>query len=91
MITYYLEIVVYFSKHVVVIYSHSGPHCNRMVTPERQRLLQEQYFFLCQCEACSPALEDGAQQQSGVGGSQHESGLLCGKCKGSLTVRVNLA
>ncbi|XP_040907574.1 SET and MYND domain-containing protein 4 isoform X2 [Toxotes jaculatrix] len=58
-----------------------GPHSSRMVTKERQRLLQEQYYFLCQCEACTLTQEE--KQQSRVGGSRHESGLLCGKCKGS--------
>lgn len=65
-----------------------------MATQGRQRLLQEQYFFLCQCEACSQQEEQeddriqDRQQRSGVGGSQHKSGLLCGKCKGSLRVRT---
>ncbi|GLD46507.1 SET and MYND domain-containing protein 4 isoform X1 [Lates japonicus] len=66
-----------------------GPHSSRMVTQERQHLLQEQYYFLCQCEACTRTQEEeegaeGRWQPSGVGGSQHESGLLCGKCKGPL-------
>ncbi|KAF1378477.1 hypothetical protein PFLUV_G00190950 [Perca fluviatilis] len=63
-----------------------GPHNRRMATQERQRLLQEQYYFLCQCEACTLQQEggsEGRQQRSGVGGSP-QSGLLCGKCKGSL-------
>ncbi|XP_070774047.1 SET and MYND domain-containing protein 4 [Enoplosus armatus] len=65
-----------------------GPHSSRMATQERQRLLQEQYYFLCQCEACTLQQQEedegaeGRQQLSG--GSPHESGLLCGKCKGSL-------
>lgn len=68
-----------------------GPHSSRMVTQERQRLLQEQYYFLCQCEACALQLQqeedegrEGRQQRPSAGGSPHESGLLCGKCKGSL-------
>ncbi|XP_044079233.1 SET and MYND domain-containing protein 4 isoform X2 [Siniperca chuatsi] len=65
-----------------------GPHSSRMATQERQRLLQEQYYFLCQCEACTlQEKEEGAkgrQHLSGAGGSPQESGLLCGKCKGSL-------
>ncbi|KAF3705739.1 SET and MYND domain-containing protein 4 [Channa argus] len=54
-----------------------GPHSSRMVTQQRQHLLQEQYYFLCQCESCTLTQDE-------VGGSQHESGLLCAKCKGSL-------
>ncbi|XP_034746376.1 SET and MYND domain-containing protein 4 [Etheostoma cragini] len=63
-----------------------GPHNSRMATQERQRLLQEQYYFLCQCEACTLQQEggtEGSQQWSGVGDSP-PSGILCGKCKGSL-------
>ncbi|XP_068572151.1 SET and MYND domain-containing protein 4 isoform X2 [Cebidichthys violaceus] len=74
-----------------------GPHSSRMATRERQRLLQEQYYFLCQCEACTLQQQqqqqqqeqeeeegsEGRQQGSGVGGSP-QSGLLCDKCKGSL-------
>ncbi|KAM8898434.1 SET and MYND domain-containing protein 4 isoform 2-T2 [Spinachia spinachia] len=69
-----------------------GPHSSRMATRERQRLLQEQYYFLCHCEACTQQEEEedeedeaaakGFQsrpQWSGFGG-----GLVCGKCKGSL-------
>ncbi|TKS82858.1 SET and MYND domain-containing protein 4 [Collichthys lucidus] len=67
-----------------------GPHSNRMATKERQHLLQEQYYFLCQCEACTLQQEEdeeaieGTQQWLGTDGSPHKSGLLCGKCKGSL-------
>ncbi|XP_045896702.1 SET and MYND domain-containing protein 4 [Micropterus dolomieu] len=67
-----------------------GPHSSRMATQERRRLLQEQYYFLCQCEACTlqqPEQEEGTegrQHWSDAGGRLHESGLLCGKCKGSL-------
>lgn len=72
-----------------------GPHSSRMATQERRRVLQEQYFFLCQCEACTLQLEEkddneeeegteGSRQWAGAGGRPHESGLLCGKCKGSL-------
>lgn len=74
----------------------SGPHSSRMVTQERKRLLQEQYYFLCQCEACSLQQEeedeDGTedrQQWSGIGGSQHKPALLCVRCKGSLKVSVH--
>ncbi|XP_041864958.1 SET and MYND domain-containing protein 4 isoform X2 [Melanotaenia boesemani] len=63
-----------------------GPHSSRMVHQERQRLLAEQYYFLCQCEACSlpEEVEQGRQQQPGARGGPHESGLLCFKCKGAL-------
>ncbi|XP_051903054.1 SET and MYND domain-containing protein 4 isoform X1 [Hippocampus zosterae] len=50
-----------------------GPHSSRMVTGERRRLLQEQYFFLCRCEACQ---EDRSPDE--------ESGLLCARCDASL-------
>ncbi|XP_034405484.1 SET and MYND domain-containing protein 4 isoform X2 [Cyclopterus lumpus] len=69
-----------------------GPHSSRMATQERRRLLQEQYYFLCQCEACTLQQQqqeeeeegsEGRQQWSGIGG-RPQSGLLCGKCKGSL-------
>lgn len=58
-----------------------------MATQERQRLLQEQYYFLCQCEACSlqTQKEEGDEWWAGL----HESGFLCGKCKGSLKVSVD--
>lgn len=61
-----------------------------MATQERQRLLQEQYYFLCQCEACCLQTQQGEgderrEKWSGL----HESGLLCGKCKGSLKVSVD--
>ncbi|MED6282850.1 hypothetical protein CHARACLAT_002569 [Characodon lateralis] len=55
-----------------------GPHSNRMGTRERQRLLQRQYYFLCECEACS------VQEQELRESSRNESGLLCSKCKGAL-------
>lgn len=56
----------------------SGPHSNRMGTQERQRLLQQQYHFLCECEACS------MQEELLIESSRNESGLLCSKCKGAL-------
>ncbi|CAB1428211.1 unnamed protein product [Pleuronectes platessa] len=71
-----------------------GPHSSRMVTRKRQHLLQEQYYFLCQCEACSRTQEEGGtegrQQPSGGGGARLEAGLLCFKCKGSLKRSVSL-
>ncbi|XP_069002316.1 SET and MYND domain-containing protein 4 [Embiotoca jacksoni] len=66
-----------------------GPHSRRMLTQERQHLLHEQYYFLCQCEACclqqqEEEVEEGRQQWPGAVGRPQESGLLCCKCKGSL-------
>ncbi|XP_061659341.1 SET and MYND domain-containing protein 4 isoform X3 [Syngnathoides biaculeatus] len=54
-----------------------GPHVGRMAAGERRGLLQEQYFFLCRCEACE---EEGAPGISRDGGS----GLLCADCHASL-------
>lgn len=56
-----------------------------MGTQERRRVLQEQYYFLCQCEACS--LQTQQEEEEGEGGLS-VSGLLCAKCKGSLKVSV---
>ncbi|KAM6907324.1 SET and MYND domain-containing protein 4 [Xenentodon cancila] len=69
-----------------------GPHSSRMETPERQHVLHEQYYFLCQCEACSlqeevEEVEEGRRQRSGPRGSPYESGLLCLNCKGALKKR----
>ncbi|XP_035523052.1 SET and MYND domain-containing protein 4 [Morone saxatilis] len=68
-----------------------GPHSSRMVTQERQRLLQDQYYFLCQCEACTQQQqqEEGTEgtesrEQKSDAGNLHKSGLLCCKCKGPL-------
>ncbi|XP_030010007.1 protein-lysine N-methyltransferase SMYD4 [Sphaeramia orbicularis] len=67
-----------------------GPHSSQMVIQERRRLLQEQYNFLCQCEACTSQLqqqeeEDGALGRTGEGKSPHESKLQCIKCTGALS------
>ncbi|RVE63979.1 hypothetical protein OJAV_G00141670 [Oryzias javanicus] len=61
-----------------------GPHSSRMVAKDRQRLLQEQYYFLCQCEACSDPEKDEESKQPGVKGRPSEAGLLCFKCKAVL-------
>lgn len=61
-----------------------GPHSSRMATQERQRLLQEQYYFLCQCEACTLQQQQQEEEEEGSEGRQQWSGFLCGKCKGSL-------
>lgn len=64
----------------------SGPHSSRMVAKDRQRLLQEQYYFLCQCEACSNPDKDEEANQPGVKGRPSEAGLLCFKCKAVVKV-----
>ncbi|XP_056141221.1 SET and MYND domain-containing protein 4 [Lampris incognitus] len=68
-----------------------GPHSSRMMLKERQRLLQEQYYFECTCEACNLQQEDegseGSCQGPGLGGGPKDSGLQCGKCKGPLKRR----
>ncbi|KAM9788504.1 LOW QUALITY PROTEIN: SET and MYND domain-containing protein 4 [Neosynchiropus ocellatus] len=53
-----------------------GPHSCRMLTQQRQRLLQEQYFFLCRCEACSTAEERHPRSDHGGG--------RCGGCESAL-------
>ncbi|XP_028322543.1 SET and MYND domain-containing protein 4 [Gouania willdenowi] len=64
-----------------------GPHSRRMVTKERQRLLREQYFFLCQCEACTLQKDEAVgRRQLDSEGSRRESGLVCCKCKSSLNM-----
>ncbi|XP_077596830.1 protein-lysine N-methyltransferase SMYD4 isoform X1 [Stigmatopora nigra] len=53
-----------------------GPHASRMGVVERRRLLQEQYFFSCKCEACrEEPLREGRDDQA--------SGLLCATCQDS--------
>ncbi|XP_068187369.1 SET and MYND domain-containing protein 4 [Antennarius striatus] len=60
-----------------------GPDSRRMATKDRQHLLLEQYFFLCCCEACSlQQQQDEEEEEKQEKGTA--SGLLCGKCKGSL-------
>ena len=57
-----------------------------MRTQERRRVLQEQYYFLCQCEACT--LQTLQQEEEDK--EESVSGLLCAKCKGSLKVIFSL-
>lgn len=61
-----------------------GPHCSRMRVSERQRLLQEQYYFQCDCEACRVEQGEGVMGE-GVMGERStlgsDTGFLCGKCK----------
>ncbi|CAN8022595.1 unnamed protein product [Ixodes persulcatus] len=51
-----------------------GPHHRRMSFAERQQLLQEQYFFVCSCTACS----------SGEDAEQRLQALKCEYCEGPL-------
>ena len=36
----------------------AGPHAKHMSKEDRQRALQEQYFFTCSCDACKLATGD---------------------------------
>lgn len=62
-----------------------------MATQERQRLLNDQYYFLCQCEGCTVPTQQQQEEEEGEGpeGKGQWSGLLCGKCKGALKVGVH--
>ncbi|XP_034149134.1 SET and MYND domain-containing protein 4 [Esox lucius] len=57
-----------------------GPHSSRMGLCERRRLLQEQYHFLCVCQAC--CLEQGEGPGGGGGVATTVAHLLCGRCQG---------
>ncbi|KAL0994831.1 hypothetical protein UPYG_G00127720 [Umbra pygmaea] len=59
-----------------------GPHSSRMELHERRRLLQEQYQFLCVCQACIL----GQKEEPEVEGSVKTTGtnLLCWKCSSHL-------
>ncbi|NP_001072288.1 SET and MYND domain-containing protein 4 [Xenopus tropicalis] len=50
-----------------------GPHKLRMDVAERQQLLKDQYFFVCQCKACTEELK---------GKKTH--GFFCPLCKAQL-------
>ncbi|KAG7269630.1 hypothetical protein CRUP_016421, partial [Coryphaenoides rupestris] len=50
-----------------------GPHSSRMPKAERQRLLLDQYYFQCGCEACTQQ----KQQQPGPPGWPEHHGLQC--------------
>uniref|UniRef100_W5MH53 Protein-lysine N-methyltransferase SMYD4 n=1 Tax=Lepisosteus oculatus TaxID=7918 RepID=W5MH53_LEPOC len=52
-----------------------GPHRSRMAVRERQRLLQEQYFFQCQCAACCQELESECR-----GHGREVLGVCCMRC-----------
>ncbi|XP_043105892.1 SET and MYND domain-containing protein 4 isoform X2 [Puntigrus tetrazona] len=53
-----------------------GPHCSRMEATERQRLLLEQYYFHCDCQACQRDLTEGSQNAT----ENAAPGLKCAKC-----------
>ncbi|KAF4108346.1 SET and MYND domain-containing protein 4 [Onychostoma macrolepis] len=53
-----------------------GPHCSRMEVNERQRLLLEQYYFHCNCQACQRDLIEGSQNAT----ENAAQGLKCVKC-----------
>ncbi|CAL8363132.1 unnamed protein product [Lota lota] len=55
-----------------------GPHSGRMPTVERQRLLLAQYYFRCQCAACSQ------QQKPSPSESPDLEGLQCDECRSPL-------
>ncbi|XP_059395363.1 SET and MYND domain-containing protein 4-like [Carassius carassius] len=57
-----------------------GPHCSRMEVKERQHLLLEQYYFLCNCQACQRDLTEGGQNAK----ENAAPGLKCLKCGNSL-------
>ncbi|XP_073770267.1 SET and MYND domain-containing protein 4 isoform X1 [Danio rerio] len=53
-----------------------GPHRSRMEVKERQRLLLEQYFFQCVCQACQRDLSEGSPNAK-----EHTApGMKCVKC-----------
>ncbi|XP_051972024.1 SET and MYND domain-containing protein 4 isoform X2 [Xyrauchen texanus] len=62
-----------------------GPHCSRMEVKERQRLLLEQYFFHCKCEACQRELKEGSQNTE----VNAAPGLKCVKCENPLQSHMN--
>jgi SET and MYND domain-containing protein len=55
------------------IFNCYGPHWKRMCRSERQQLLRDQYFFDCQCEACTERLTE----------EQLITALLCQHCAGA--------
>ncbi|XP_046664063.1 SET and MYND domain-containing protein 4-like [Homalodisca vitripennis] len=56
------------------VFNCYGPHYTRMNRDERQKMLQNQYFFTCDCKECSKSDECDSQQQF--------SALLCNYCTG---------
>ncbi|XP_073686144.1 SET and MYND domain-containing protein 4 [Garra rufa] len=53
-----------------------GPHCSRMEVNERQRLLLEQYYFQCNCQACQREQSEESQNAT----ENTAPGLKCAKC-----------
>ncbi|RXN20519.1 SET and MYND domain-containing 4 isoform X1 [Labeo rohita] len=53
-----------------------GPHCSRMEMKVRQRLLLEQYYFHCNCQACQRDLSEESQNAT----ESIAPGLKCAKC-----------
>lgn len=60
--------------------SSSGPHSSRILKAERQRVLLDQYFFRCGCEACTQ------QQLLDPAGCPEHHGLQCDACNSPLEV-----
>ncbi|KAJ3588720.1 hypothetical protein NHX12_009574 [Muraenolepis orangiensis] len=57
-----------------------GPHSSRMPTAERQRLLLDQYYFRCLCEACVCA----QQRKPSPPQNPEHHGLRCDQCRSPL-------
>uniref|UniRef100_A0A3Q3ICX1 Protein-lysine N-methyltransferase SMYD4 n=1 Tax=Monopterus albus TaxID=43700 RepID=A0A3Q3ICX1_MONAL len=76
-----VTITVRASKNITVgqeIVHCYGPHSSRMASQERQRLLQEQYYFLCQCEACTLAQEEAEGTEGQLQHTEDRgTGFLC--------------
>lgn len=58
-----------------------GPHCHRMDVEKRQYLLLRQYYFYCQCEACTLEIADRSRTLPLT-----LNGLKCEKCGSFLKV-----
>ncbi|KAF4513812.1 UNVERIFIED_CONTAM: hypothetical protein B566_EDAN015875 [Ephemera danica] len=58
------------------VFNCYGPHYASIKTAQRKQQLQQQYFFICQCQPCS-APQDFLDIE-GI------DGLLCPECKGSM-------
>lgn len=56
-----------------------GPHVNRMSKKDRQKRLQDQYFFTCKCYCCSENIENKSRC------------LLCPKCKGPVVYNYDMS
>uniref|UniRef100_A0A4W3JAH4 Protein-lysine N-methyltransferase SMYD4 n=1 Tax=Callorhinchus milii TaxID=7868 RepID=A0A4W3JAH4_CALMI len=61
-----------------------GPHWCRLAVSERQRALRAQYFFECECSACSGEQEAA---RGGGGGAAELGQFLCPRCGSALQVR----